>query len=203
MGSVLAILALLSSASTAAPAADSRYRHIDHPPDAPAQLAEMVELYDQLCLRAFPSDEAIARAMADRGAMQLTRDQVRIFLHDDPGLGWHLAGRTAPFEITIEAPPYHACTVRTMTAKGFPDMSAYRRLADAFEAGKGFVKMAPGEHEAEGLHSWMWGEMLRDDSGGTEALLVVTGIPTAEHRAHGEDSAEVRFVHQRAVPGAR
>jgi hypothetical protein len=179
-----------------APAAEpSPYRHIEHPAEPAAQLAEMLALYDQVCLHAFPDDKAVAVAMAGRRAEALVGDQIKRYLHDDPGIGWRVTGATGIFNLTVEAPPFHACGVRTMTPSGFADLGAYRALADTFEAGHGFQKIAPLDRVIDQVHTWGGGEM-RHWSGGDEGLLTIFSTPVDEARSHGDDSLEVRFVHQ-------
>src|SRR3954464_13443481 len=114
MGRLMGVVAMLAAVMPAAAAA--QYETPATPPEPAAQLAEMIELYDAVCLRAFPDDEAAARAMAARGATPMTDAEVRAILRDDPGRGWNVAGRTARFRLTIEGPPFHACGVRTMAA---------------------------------------------------------------------------------------
>ncbi|MES1202570.1 MAG: hypothetical protein ABUS57_14100, partial [Pseudomonadota bacterium] len=53
-----------------------------------AQLAEMLSLYEEICLRNFPDDAAVETAMSARHATTLSPREVRIYLHDDPGEGW-------------------------------------------------------------------------------------------------------------------
>ena len=109
-GLAMILLAALPSAAAA------QYETLANPPDPAAQLAEQIELFDSVCLRAFPDDAAVARAMEGRGATPMGEAEIRIYLHDDPGRGWNLTGRTGTFRITVEAPPFHACGIRTMTA---------------------------------------------------------------------------------------
>lgn len=45
--------------------AQSAYRSPTRPADPAAQLAEMIALYDTLCLSAFPDDEAVARDIGE------------------------------------------------------------------------------------------------------------------------------------------
>ena len=138
---VLAGLFLAAAVPAAAPA---QYEALVNPPDPAAQLAEMVALYDAVCLRAFPDDAAAARAVARYRASPLSREDVRRFLHDDPGLGWQIAGQTGRFHVTIEqAPPYHTCAVRTMTAAGFADMDALSDGRRALRGGQGLRAVRP------------------------------------------------------------
>src|ERR1043165_9182807 len=118
--------------------AAAQYETPVNPAEPAAQLAELIGLYDSVCLRAFPDDAAVAGTVEAQGGTPMSTAEARIYLHDDPGRGWNLTGRTGTFRITVEAPPFHACGVRTMTAAGFPDMAPYRALADRFEAGGGY-----------------------------------------------------------------
>lgn len=176
-------------------AAAAQYEMPANPPDPAAQLAEMLTLYDTICLGAFPDDAAVARLVEARSdATRMSRSDVERFLHDDPGIGWHLQGQTGMFELTIEqSPPYHACAIRTMTANGFPDLSTYQALADRFEAGKGYSPIQPMSMPVGELVTSATGETLQRGRRG-ESLLVFSTTP-----ADGKGSRaaiEMRFVHQ-------
>ena len=197
MGRLTALAAILMATMPAAAAA--QYETPVNPPDPAAQLAELIEIYDAACLRAFPNDDAVARTMAGRGATAMGDAEIRIYLHGDPGRGWNLAGRTARFQLTVEAPPFHACGVRTMTAAGFPDMAPYRALADRFESGGGYQRFGPQSMEIGNVHTTGGGER-RQVRGGTESLMVLLSTPSDKTRHAGHDAVEVRFVHQFAPP---
>jgi hypothetical protein len=187
------ILALIAAAPAGALA---QYQAPSPPADPAAQLAEMLDVYEAACLRAFPDDEAVAREMAARGAGALSEREVRIFLHDDPGRGWRIPGRTGPISVTIEAPPYHACGVRVMTAAGFPDMAPYRAVADRFEANGEFERISAVSLDHDDLRISAGGERRVRPEGGSETLLVILTTPAEGHRDHGQTAIEVRFVHQ-------
>ena len=189
----LSILAAAMVAGMPAAAA-AQYETPANPPEPAAQLAEMIEIYDSVCLRAFPDDDAVARAMAERGATPMSDSEVRGILRDDPGRGWNLAGRTARFRLILEAPPYHACGLRTMTAAGFPDVGPYRALANRFEAG-GWQNFGPQAMDLDNVHSVAAGER-HDVRGGTESLMVFLTTPDDKHRDAAHSAVEVRFVHQ-------
>jgi hypothetical protein len=180
-------------------AAAAQYETPVNPPAPAAQLAEMIEIYDGICLRAFPDDQAVARAMAARGATAMADAEVRIYLHGDPGRGWNLTGRTARIQVTIELPPYHACGIRTMTAAGFPDMAPYRSLADRFERGGGFRSFGPQSMEVGNVQTTGAGER-RVTRGGTESLMVLLSTPSNKSRNAAQSAVEVRFVHQFGPP---
>jgi hypothetical protein len=174
------------------------YRLPTPPPDAAAQLAELTGLFNDICLKAFPDDRAVAQAVVARGssATPMSPDEVRVYLHDDPGVGWFLAGRTGRFEVTVEAPPFHACGIRTLTVSGFPDLSSYRRLSDAFEAGHDVQKIGPRNFTVGEIDSIGGGESWHRPDRSDEALLVFSATPSASVRAEGKDGVEIRFVHQ-------
>ena len=187
---------MLALAALAAPAS-AQYEVPDPAPEPVAQLAEMVELYDRICLRAFPDDHAVARLMRDVGT-PLSPAEVQRYLRDDPGVGWRIAGRSARFDVTIEAPPYHACAVRTMTAAGFPGLDPYRALADRFEAeqGGGFEPIPPLDGTVGTIRTSGRGESRQTGTGKSEALLIFVGMPAEALRTRRRTGVEIRFVHQ-------
>jgi hypothetical protein len=188
---------LMAAALAVAPAAaQAPYQPPANRADPAAHLAEMLALYDEVCLHVFPDDDAVARNLRARGAVRLSEPQVRIYLRDDPGRGWRLEGRSGRFDLTIEDPPFHACTVRTMTASGFPSLQPYQDLAARFEAGRGFRPVQRIDGEMENVMMSIGGEQAILPNGSGEALLVAIGTPTDKYRSRGETAVEVRFVHQ-------
>ncbi|MBV9883906.1 MAG: hypothetical protein JO276_12935 [Sphingomonadaceae bacterium] len=186
------VLALAAPAASAA-----QYEAPVNPPDPAAQLAEMVALYDQVCLRAFPDDEAAARAVSRYRATRLSQEEVRRFLHDDPGIGWRIEGRTGRFHLTIEqAPPYHSCAVRTMTAAGFADMGPYRSVAAGYERGGHYEEITPIDRVVRELRIVGGGDRRIDSDGSSESLLFAITTPAGEARTGGMTAVEVRFAHQ-------
>jgi hypothetical protein len=178
-------------------AATAQYERLANPPDPVAQRDELIALYDEICLRAFPDDGAAAAAAARHDASPLSQSDIRRFLHDDPGIGWQLRGRTGRFDVTIEqSPPYHACAVRTMTANGFADMGPYQTLASSYERGRDFERIPTQDFDADGFHVTGGGERLVGSGQNAESLLMMmTRAPDAA-RARGQTSIEVRFAHQ-------
>jgi hypothetical protein len=198
-GTILAAAAALCVAGTAPAAGQRPYERPDPAPDAAAQLAEMLTLYDEICLKAFPDDAAVARAVEARGGVAMTGAEVKSILHDDPGRGWHIAGKTAPFNLTVEAPPYHACGVRTNTIAGFPSMQPYQDLVARYGQGRTFQKVGPVNQEVGGNQSVGAGDMTMRGSL-AEGLLVFTVQPLPANRAVSGDAIQVRFVHQLVDP---
>ena len=187
---------LTAAALLASPALAAQYEALTNPPDPVVQRDEMIALYDEICLRAFPDDNAAARAVARHDARPLSSAEVRRFLHDDPGIGWAVTGRTGRFNVTIEqAPPYHTCAIRTMTAGGFADMGPYEALAARFEQGRPFERLTPVDRDVGSVHVTGGGEMLTSAEG-SEALLVALTRASDASRAQGHTAVEVRFAHQ-------
>ncbi len=162
-----------------------------------AQLAEMLTIYDEACLQGFPDDGAVQRTMTARNARPLSSDEIRTYLHNDPGAGWRINGATAQFIVTIEEPPFHACGVRTMTATGFDDLKPYRDLISRFESDRAFVAVQPMDTVLSNhVHTRLTGEQIQSADGGFETLMVVTGTPAEGYRANGQTGTEIRFVRQ-------
>jgi hypothetical protein len=62
----------------AAPAAAmAQYERLANPPDPVAQRDELIALYDDICLRAFPDDGAAGAAAARHGGTPLSEAEVR------------------------------------------------------------------------------------------------------------------------------
>lgn len=175
----------------------SPYHALENPPDPVAQRDELIALYDEICLRAFPDDNAAAAAAARHDATPLSQSDVRRFLRNDPGIGWQLRGRTGRFDVTIEQnPPYHTCGVRTMTANGFENLGPYRSLAASYEQGRGFRPVNPMDGVVEGVHVYGAGEQRNGPGNSAEALLMFESRASDAARLRGETAVEVRFAHQ-------
>jgi hypothetical protein len=179
------MLELVVAAALMRPAADNAVRD------------RMIDLYDQVCLQAFPDDAAVAKAMSGLGATELTRDQVEIYLHDDPGRGWSFDSTGTTFIVTVEAPPYHACAVRVTVDEPFADQGPYPDVISAFEkAHRGFQAMQPMEMDIGDVHSRATGWQKVTGSGG-ESLFYFVNTPTGKALNGGtKPYAELRFVHQ-------
>lgn len=196
---ILAAVAALCITGAGHAAEPRTYERPDPAPDPAAQLAEMLTLYDEICLRTFPDDAAVAQTLEARGAVAMSDAEVKSILHDDPGRGWRIAGKTSLFRLTVEAPPYHACGVRTNTVAGFPSMRPYQDLIARYGKGRTFQKVGPIKQEVEGAQSVGAGDMGRQGSL-AEGLLVFTAQPLPANRAIAGDAIQVRFVHQLVDP---
>ena len=166
---------------------------------AAARLARAVDLYEAACLKTFPDDAAIDALMTQRGAKPLTAEQVKVTLRDDPGRGWTLRDGDQVYDVVLELPPFHACSVRTsdpMVATG--DLEPYRAVADAFIAShRGFTAGEPMDMIRGGIkiHAEMQGRPLPGKL--FENLLVVEQkVVDAALLEPGSVSSPLRFVHQ-------
>jgi hypothetical protein len=100
------------------------------PPPPPGQaIGDILDLYFDLCLGAFPDDAKVAEQVAKRSATPIAVADIPRFLHNDPGHGWIVKGQDGSnYAVTIEHPPYHACAVRHLYAQA-PDYWGTYQLA--------------------------------------------------------------------------
>lgn len=163
------------------------------------RLSNMAMLYDQVCLKAFPDDEAVAALMKTQGARELSPDEVKVTMRDDPARGWELKGGDAT--VWIEFPPFHACSVR-WNAPQISDLGVYRQLANAYEGSRsGFMPMAPLDADQGVIHIHAAGEQRTLQSQATESLFVLDQhISDPKRREAGETGVVLRFVHQFTQP---
>lgn len=161
-------------------------------------LAGMIALYDELCLRTFPIDEQLDALMARKGAKAMTPEQVKVTLRDDPGRGWFLKDASRTYSIVLELPPYHACSVRAGIGSGTPDLSGYRSVAAAFATDhKGFTAQKPVDADAGDIHIHAESDFRALPGGTGEHLMVIAQtVINPARRAKGETGTELRFVHQ-------
>ena len=161
---------------------------------ADPQLARMVALYDEVCLRTFPDDKAVAGIMAARSQREFTPAEVKVTMRDDPARGWEMEKGVS---VWLEFPPFHACSVR-WNAAGIGDLHAYRTVADAYERRVGgFQSIDTYEDDQGEIHIRSTGEqrVLPDDT--SESLFFFDQhITDPKRRAAGETGVVLRFVHQ-------
>ena len=175
-----------------------------------ADVEQMTQLFDGVCLRAFPDRGAVDRAMAQAGGTAMKPGQVRAYLHDDPGRGWTLARPEATYVVTIEDPPYRACAVRRMTASGFPTVAPYMAAIQGYAAAQRRALGAPFSQairSADGLdiNASVWPVGVLPDGSTDGVMLFRTdyhgGYAGPLARDAGGVGVEVRFVHQLRAPG--
>ncbi len=161
------------------------------------QLAEMVNLYGDICLKLFPDDEALAKAMQDRHATPMPEADVKDYLRDDQGVGWIVAGKTAEFRVTVEVPPFHACVIRSTTKAGFSDLTAYNNLIQLEEISwGGHADIPNSSFTREGTVTEASGHARLRPDGKIETLLIGTTKVVDPALAVRLTGIEVRFVHQ-------
>ena len=160
------------------------------------RLAAMTKLYEEVCLKAFPDDGAVAAEMLRRGAKPLDAEQVKVTLGKDPGVGWTLPLGSEAALVFVELPPYHACSVR-WPMPGEYKLTDYHAVEDAYrKANPGFKPIKPMEADMAGLHIHGVG-VARKLPDGMETLLVVDQrVTDPTRRANGETGVMLRFVRQ-------
>ena len=170
--------------------------------EADQKVARMAALYEQVCLKAFPDDNAVDRTMANLGARQLSSEDVKITLRDDPGRAWELKDGSAT--VWLELPPYHACSVRWNSPE-IGKMQDYKAIARRYQRKiGGYSAMTPFDADYGDVHAHAVGEQRRLSDGGMESMMIFDQHITNEaRRAAGETGVSVRFVHQIASRGAK
>ena len=168
--------------------------------EADQRLARMTALYDQVCLKTFPDDKAVIALMEARKARELSADEVKITMGDDPARGWDINDNRAT--VWIEFPPYHACSVRWNTSR-MGDFSVYRAIADRYErATGGYRPIKPLDGDQGDIHIHAIGEQRVLPDKGYESLFIFDQqITNPKRREAGETGVVLRFVHQLAPPG--
>jgi hypothetical protein len=159
-------------------------------------VSDMTALYEQVCLNTFPDDTAVESAMAKLNARELTPDEVKVTMGDDPARGWELQQDGNP-TVWLEFPPYHACSVRWNSPE-FGPFDDYRALADRYEKEKGgFHPLEPYDADTGDIHIHAVGEQRTLPDKTLESLFIFDQhIPDPKRRAAGETGYVLRFVHQ-------
>ena len=123
---------------------------------ADGQIARMAALYDEVCLKAFPDDKAVETLMQAQNAEELSADEVKVTMVDDPARAWRLQDGSAT--VWLEFPPYHACSVR-WNADSIEDLGPYREIAARYETAiGGFRAIAPMDTNRGDIHISAIGE---------------------------------------------
>jgi hypothetical protein len=183
-------------------------------PAAHAQQAAMPDMatmtgdFERFCTAAFPDDAALAAVMTRSGATAMTDDEVRSFLHDDPGRGWWLTTVRATYAVTLESPPFHACAVRRMTPTGMSGSHAFSDVVARYASEKGLTRgpLLAAQDEKPHYKLGSFALPLADAPGRRAShvfMLVVTaythGYPgrgAMAEDARGGPGVEIRMVHQ-------
>lgn len=168
------------------------------PPDQ--RLLQMTALYERVCLRAFPDDKAVETLMAKLDARELTPDEVKVTMVNDPARGWDVIWDGSA-SVWLEFPPFHACSVR-WNAPTLGVLDQYRSIAEKYEASiGGFQPIDPLDGDQGDIHIHAIGErrILPDKT--SESLFVFDQyITDLKRRAASETGFVLRLVHQFAPP---
>jgi hypothetical protein len=180
--------------------------HAQTQPD-PTVAPEIAEIYTSFCIEKFPDASAIGSLAKARKAAPLGQDQVKRFLHSDPGNGWTLHDGTGDYIILLEDPPYRACSVRRMTPSGVNDVKPYVAAVNAYIARKNgkLVGIPPSQNKTPDniadISTYGYG-MLDANGKPVETFAVILtnyhGHAPADEQAAaaGGVGVEVRMVHQ-------
>jgi hypothetical protein len=105
----------------------------------PVDATELVSMFSELCIGAFPDDAKVAAYLKAKAATAMSAQETRRYLHADPGQGWYVRTPVALYGVTIEQPPYHTCAIRRMTPEGVtaPSMKPLVEAEKAYAAGIG------------------------------------------------------------------
>jgi hypothetical protein len=176
------------------------------PPDA-SVAPEIAQIYSSFCLEKFPDTSAVGALASARKATAISQDQVKRFLHSDPGNGWVLHAGTGDYIVLLEAPPFRTCSVRRMTPSGVNDVKPYIAAVNSYIAGKNgkLVGIPPSHNKTPDniadISTYGYGMM--DGSGkAVETFAVILtnyhGHAPADQQAAaaGGVGVEVRMVHQ-------
>ena len=172
----------------------------DPAPASDAQLARIAALYDEVCLKTFPDDQALDALMAAKNASPLSDAAVKVTLRDDPGRGWTINDAGGRVLVILELPPFHACSVRFPVPAASADDGAYRAVADRYLAAHpGFVPQQVYDRDLPSVHLHALAEMRPLPEGGADSLMVVDQTPIAAP-AGTPTAIDRRYVHQFAPP---
>jgi hypothetical protein len=166
---------------------------------ADQRLSAMSTLYEQVCLEAFPNDIAVETLMKAQNARELSPDEVKVTMGDDPARGWELKGGGAT--VWVEFPPFHACSVRWNTTQ-VSSLGEYRGIADRYESTRSrFEPMETADIDRGDIHIHAVGERRTLPSEAVESLLVIDQrIIDPKRREAGETGVVLRLVHQFTQP---
>ena len=166
--------------------------------------AEFTATFSNICLDTFPDSAGVDAAVAQKSAVPLTQDQVKVGLHGDAGKGWLLKGSSADFTILITTAPVRSCAVRLTTNGLFTPGATYSALEGFFAAEKG-LKIQPGtlavrepsDHYATTITNTT---TKPDGSKGDHVFLLTKDYFTDPHDPKKLLSLDTELVHQILSP---
>jgi hypothetical protein len=156
----------------------------------------LVDVFGRICLKRFPDREITQGELAP--VRELGPDEVRRYLHDDPGRAWQLDADGGTYIVTVEAPPYDACAVRRTYLTPVQPSLGFQLLTQAWASNEHFgpMQFAPPAHMVRN------GLAIDAQVMGTQATIghprqVFMNITT--HNPDG--TTELRLVRQIPPPG--
>ncbi len=157
----------------------------------------LIAIFDMVCNRLFPDDQALNKLDAASGLRPLKLSEVGDFLGKDPGRGWITAPGQPPIIITVEAPPIHACAVRMLGTDGEIDEAMWGRIVDAAKqrSGGGFTAMPPQDILLGAMQTHVIGEQKRGADGSAETFYLMRMKP-ADPKKATRTGVELRLVRQ-------
>jgi hypothetical protein len=175
-------------------------------PAPPADVSQLIDLFDKFCIAKFPDDAAVKELAKTRGDVALTPAQVMGFLHNDPGYGWMVKAGSVSHFITIELPPYQTCAIRRMTPTGAGSLTGYIDAIKRYAAANNRTPVNAPDQKMLGPN----GEdvtispyILKDASGKPTDQFAIFSTnyhgrppPGTEADAAGGFGVEIRMVHQ-------
>jgi len=169
--------------------------------EADLRLSNMTALYEHVCLKAFPDDRAVEALLKTQDARELSPEEVKVTMGDDPARGWALKEGWAT--VWVEFPPFHACSVRWNTPQ-VGALDGYRAVVAGYEtAHGGFGPIEPYDTEHGDIHIHAIGERRTLPDQTAEALFVIDQhVSDPKRREAGETGIVIRFVHQFTQPSA-
>jgi hypothetical protein len=176
------------------------------PPDA-AIAPEIAQIYSSFCLERFPDMSALAVLASARKATAISPDQVKRFLHNDPGHGWVLHAGTGDYIVLLEDPPFRTCSVRRMTPSGVNDVKPYIAAVNGYIVSKNgkLVGIPPSHNKTPDniadISTYGYGMMDASGKPAETFAVILTnyhGHAPADQQAAaaGGVGVEVRMVHQ-------
>jgi hypothetical protein len=159
---------------------------------------QIVEVYGRLCLERFPT-----RAVNDGETLpivELPPEQVRRFLHDDPGHAYRLDADGGSYIVTVEDPPFLTCAVRRLYATPPKAQGGFSLLTQAWAIHHNLgplVFLPPIQMDRGGLQ--IQGERIGVPPSGQSPAQQLMNLTT--HNPDG--STETRLVRQIMTNGGR
>jgi|SRR5579863_4571617 len=156
--------------------------------------AELLDLFSEFCLAAFPDDGAAGQYAAAKGFRTMPEQKLRPLLGDDQGTGWLYETAFGNYAVTIKQPPTHTCTISNQLAKVADIRESFGSTLSLWVGTRHMGSLGvfpPTEQEVSGKTAkvYQWA-LTRTD--GSKETLTATVMPAPD----GE--TEIRLV--RSVP---